>query len=936
MKWSVQVVKPSTHNLASTSVLVQIDCERYLFNCGEGTQRLGFENKIRMSKVNAIFLTRVDWETMGGLPGMLLTVSDGGVSNLTISGGPNLTHALAATRHFILRRQLGLRVQELQDNGSGSSRFEDKNIKVTPVHIYPSRYKPATASSSESKEAAATAAKIREHLIEQAFGKHEEPEPETRTAAASNGEKGKKKKRQVEPQKKKGYYSQKCEGAALESLMEQLEQKEVQELNGKKRSRSPEENTTANADIRPSQLSSQHLPQTKPLPVSLCYICQGPDVPGKFDVQAAQALGLKQGPLYGKLTRGQSVTAPDGTIVHPSQCVGPTRLGRLFIVVDCPNTDYIESLVNHQKFFQFFDQDSPMKERLLLVIHSLGHGVAQDVRYKEWMTRFPGHVQHMISAPEFVADDNMFQRHLRVQASMAAIDPRTYVLPQASKVPNQPLSQLTDSPNAVVPASLMVYEIEPQPRLDTSLVRKLDTADGLFAEAKSNIKGVVASTTENDEVDNTDRANELVVCPIGTGSSVPSIYRNVSANVVSIPGYGGVVLDCGESTVSLLKRFLGYPQRNIYNTRIRQNYIEFVTSLKLLYISHMHADHHLGAILLLKEWAQLAKLSNSRMTVLGPARFWTWLKDYSGVEDIGIDRLDFINCHDIRVSTANLDTPNENRQLTYTTQSRITKLKEDLGLSDVSTCGVIHCPWAYGLSLTHQRDNWKLVYSGDTRPCANLVTLGLKDNQRPTILLHEATHSDDLIEDAKSKRHTTVSEAVAMAVGMRAENLLMTHFSQRCLSLPQWNLKNIQSVSVSRYGQLATTGDDICSKVVDQVEKDEEIEEYDYQQLTTLDNDLRMTEREAALLDDQDDSDVEDKETPQISGCLQQTVGDLNIATAFDLSVYAASDIARYKRSTRQLRRAMRKELLLLKAEEEEEEEGSKDVAKKTLKSKGK
>ncbi|KAJ1819657.1 hypothetical protein LPJ60_003648, partial [Coemansia sp. RSA 2675] len=113
MKWYVQVVKPSTYNQQSTSVLVQIDSQRYLFNCGEGTQRLGFENKMRMSKISAIFLTRVDWETMGGLPGMLLTLADTGLGDLSVCGGHNLTHALAATRHFIMRNKLGLRVNEM-------------------------------------------------------------------------------------------------------------------------------------------------------------------------------------------------------------------------------------------------------------------------------------------------------------------------------------------------------------------------------------------------------------------------------------------------------------------------------------------------------------------------------------------------------------------------------------------------------------------------------------------------------------------------------------------------------------------------------------------------------------------------------------------------------------------------------------------------------
>jgi ribonuclease Z len=62
---------------------------------------------------------------------------------------------------------------------------------------------------------------------------------------------------------------------------------------------------------------------------------------------------------------------------------------------------------------------------------------------------------------------------------------------------------------------------------------------------------------------------------------------------------------------------------------------------------------------------------------------------------------------------------------------------------------------AYGISIEHQQ-GWKLVYSGDTRPCDNLVEMG-KD---ATLLIHEATLEDDMIKEAIEKRHSTTAEAV--------------------------------------------------------------------------------------------------------------------------------------------------------------------------------
>ncbi len=50
--------------------------------------------------------------------------------------------------------------------------------------------------------------------------------------------------------------------------------------------------------------------------------------PGRFDPDAARALGIPMGPLWGKLQRGQPVTMPDGAVVHPDQVLGPARRGR--------------------------------------------------------------------------------------------------------------------------------------------------------------------------------------------------------------------------------------------------------------------------------------------------------------------------------------------------------------------------------------------------------------------------------------------------------------------------------------------------------------------------------------------------------------------------------------------------------------------------------
>jgi ribonuclease Z len=52
------------------------------------------------------------------------------------------------------------------------------------------------------------------------------------------------------------------------------------------------------------------------------------DRPGEFHPEAALALGVPAGPLFGELQRGGTVTLPDGKIVRPDDVMGAPRRGR--------------------------------------------------------------------------------------------------------------------------------------------------------------------------------------------------------------------------------------------------------------------------------------------------------------------------------------------------------------------------------------------------------------------------------------------------------------------------------------------------------------------------------------------------------------------------------------------------------------------------------
>jgi ribonuclease Z len=54
--------------------------------------------------------------------------------------------------------------------------------------------------------------------------------------------------------------------------------------------------------------------------------------PGRFDVAAADALGVPSGPERGLLQAGESVQLPDGSVVTPDEVLGPPRPGRRVVL----------------------------------------------------------------------------------------------------------------------------------------------------------------------------------------------------------------------------------------------------------------------------------------------------------------------------------------------------------------------------------------------------------------------------------------------------------------------------------------------------------------------------------------------------------------------------------------------------------------------------
>jgi ribonuclease BN (tRNA processing enzyme) len=305
-----------------------------------------------------------------------------------------------------------------------------------------------------------------------------------------------------------------------------------------------------------------------------------------------------------------------------------------------------------------------------------------------------------------------------------------------------------------------------------------------------------------------------------------------------------VLLDCGEGTWFQLSRLVlnsyGFgravdtPEGNIQHCPpgdCAENH-EVARKLKLIWISHPHADHHLGIITVICERYKILRRAVCEgqpiepLLVIAPPSVLCFLSDYASNNPCSeFDRAYMpVSCRQIDpfddrlrgdaywssryLSTSyfdggicsggstfsnsldmNMESSEQWRSFSADHWSRAERILVNIGISNIQNVKVQHCFQSYGVCLSlssiavddpTNRTGVKLVYSGDTRPCDRLVQLG----QGATLLIHEATFEDSKSEEATSKKHSTISEALDVGSRMGAYRVILTHFSQRYPGTP--------------------------------------------------------------------------------------------------------------------------------------------------------
>ncbi|CAG9773790.1 unnamed protein product [Ceutorhynchus assimilis] len=745
---------------APRSVYLFSDQSRYLFNCGEGTQRLAHEHKTKLAKLEHIFITHPVWRNIGGLPGTALTIQDVGVPQIILHGPVELNELFPATRRFVVIRDLKIKMADCSEN----SCFVDNVMTVKYVWLtrtLPEETDKAIQVGTENNDATTSTKSKNRSSRKRSSSRHRNESEifEDNTDYYAHERKKKRSKSRTQSQ-------------------------------------NPTESGTRTIQETAPSVTQTILKECKEMDLSICYICQLQPRPGTLNLNKCVQKGVPPGPLLGKLKNGETVTLANGTVVKSSEVCEPDDPGPIFIVVDCPSPEHLESLVNNPELKKHQKYATSDGDVACLVIHFTTKEIMLLPEYKEWMDNFPLSTEH-IPVNELNSCMGSIAVH-RIQHKLNMLSSDFFPLlhekgtpfldedidnhqSKKQKFDKEEMDKIKTDCAALLKISsrhvggLSSYHLRPRKGFDSTSHINLDpleyTGETMsleeFPEALKTLQQQLVSSKTS--LSSRDFPKILF---LGTGSCIPNKTRNTSGILLQTSETKNILLDCGEGTCGQILRFFG-PDKG---DRILAN-------IDAIYISHLHADHHIGLIGVLqarKKALDKLNIDRSPLHLFAPKQIMTWLNFYDKY---------FESIEDEYVLVANGEIVLNNTILAKSTKNGI---QESLDLKDISTCLVKHCPNAFGVALVH-KDGYKVTYSGDTMPSEQLVELGRNSD----LLIHEATMEDELETEAIIKLHSTTSQAIQIGKDMQAKHVILTHFSQRYAKLPRFNDNFADNVTIA-------------------------------------------------------------------------------------------------------------------------------------------
>jgi len=538
-------------------------------------------------------------------------------------------------------------------------------------------------------------------------------------------------------------------------------------------------------------------------------------------------------PQNAELFKVGKTTLTDGSILRKEDLQGENSPAPILMIIDCPSTEIAKGLFENKFLDSFSKGNIKKKEYQVQAIIHLGElGVIKQEIYQEFMKKFD--CEHIFTSSElFQIEENHLKlpllqenfKHMKMVANFHHYFPDNFPDTQANTSLHSQffnsIKEITEKHHAKynldiffnnLPSKSLVkinhqYSMIPakpgfEPiQNESNLIKKKAS----FEETAELMKNYTKFLNAKKKTEETQEKTMFALCnPIiiflGTGSMIPSNYRNVSGIFFDY-GPFNLLMDCGEGTYFQLMNQFGFE-------KLHQ---EILPKFRIIFISHIHVDHHAGIFQILYQRKKSLEVlginpKEKPLFLVVPGNLIPWyfkyvhyIEDFDGVfvilnQSLGIPE------NELKEKMTNYSFSKNNHSYTSGSEMELEYYEDPLmkplieaektlidynlkefqkflvenQIVEFLPVFVDHCPQAHGLVITH-KSGVKIVYSGDTRPCETLVKYGMN----ATILIHEATFNDSLAKNASENMHCTVGEAVEVARKMGVWRLILTHFSQR-------------------------------------------------------------------------------------------------------------------------------------------------------------
>ena len=286
------------------------------------------------------------------ISGTILSTSAGGSSQVQVFGPPRIKHLLASARYSYRRGDIAVEMKTVDASLEDHTILSDENVKVY-----------AFSSFSEDEEFERPRKKRRS-----------ESNGET---SASNTNKDTIFESLRNLAAKSTFLPAKLSQTLADTWRTMIVQDMYRSTNNLRQFFRP----SPAWDIRPLPgLSNSETPADE----SVSYLVAGPAVRGKFLPQLAKAQGIRPGPLFGKLSRGEPVTNEKGDIIKPESCMEEGQPPAACLIIDCPTTRHLSQLIS-QPYKPYLKSSSAV---LKAIYYRLGPGVIGHSSFQTWMESF--------------------------------------------------------------------------------------------------------------------------------------------------------------------------------------------------------------------------------------------------------------------------------------------------------------------------------------------------------------------------------------------------------------------------------------------------------------------------------------------------------------------------------------------------------------------